>query len=528
MPELPNLVALAEAASASVVDPPMPRFEAISELPLHCPAVPSLPAELLPPTLRPWIEDISDRMQVPLDFTAVPAVAGLAAVVGRRLGIRPKANDDWLVIPNLWGAIISRPGMLKSPALAEALRPIRRLAAKAQKEHKQLILSVGVKLESLHTHEAAIKGFLRRAHEGKHQHGTTAELEESLRVVAEQIEELETSAVERRYIVNDTTTEKLGEIMAANPRGLLLERDELAGWLRSLERDDRKSDREFFLEAWNGANPYTYDRIGRGTIHISALCLSLIGGIQPAKLARFVSDALDGGFAADGLLQRIQLAVWPEDRGDWRLIDRAPHLTARETVHDLFTALDNHDLRSSSCEDGEVPALRFSPDAQELFYAWLTELETRLRSEEIKAHPAFESHLSKYRSLMPSLALLFHLVESVGRGEIPPVSLAAAKLAGDWCEFLEQHARKVYAPEIGTDAVAAHALAAKIRKGEIFDGMTVREVYRANWSGLKVPEVAFAGLTLLQRHGWLAVVVPNRSGRPSQVIRLNPARAEGR
>jgi hypothetical protein len=131
--------------------------------------------------------------------------------------------------------------------------------------------------------------------------------------------------------------------------------------------------------------------------------------------------------------------------------------------------------------------------------------------------------LAKYRSLMPSLALLFHLVECIGRGDVAPVSLSAAKLAADWCDYLELHARKIYAAELGTDLVAAHLLAAKIRKGEIHDGITVRDVYRAGWSGLKTPEVAFGGLSVLEEHGWLRIVVPKGTGRPSQVIRINPA-----
>lgn len=415
--------------------------------------------------------------------------------------------------------------MIKSPAQAEGLKPIRRLAAEAREEFERRQETEGVKLDSLQAKETAIKTLLRRVYEGK-KGKAIAELEDSLRAVREQIKEIKDSLVERRYVVNDTTTEKLGEILRTNPLGLLLERDELAGWLRSLERDDRKTDREFYLESWNGLNPYIYDRIGRGTLHIPALCTSIVGGIQPAKLDKFVGEALDGGYAADGLLQRIQLLVWPDLTGNWRLVDERPLMAAREQAFTVFSALDRCAFNLEPSGDHGMPTLRFAPDAQELFYEWLTRLQNRLTSEEILPYPAFESHLAKYRSLMPSLALLFHLVEVVQRGDLAPVSLRAAQLAADWCEYLELHARKVYAAELGTDITAAHKLAAKIHGGALHDGMTVRDVYRAGWSGLRASEVVFGGLAVLQQHGWLALAVVEGTGRRSQIIRLNPARTE--
>ena len=57
-------------------------------------------------------------------------------VPGRRIGIKPQAKTDWIEIPNLWGAFIGRPGMLKSPAMSEALKPIHRLEAEAAKENE--------------------------------------------------------------------------------------------------------------------------------------------------------------------------------------------------------------------------------------------------------------------------------------------------------------------------------------------------------------------------------------------------------
>ena len=44
----------------------------------------------------------------------------------------------------------------------------------------------------------------------------------------------------RRYTTNDTSIEKMAELLMDNSDGLLLYRDELTGWLRSLERQDTR------------------------------------------------------------------------------------------------------------------------------------------------------------------------------------------------------------------------------------------------------------------------------------------------
>ena len=503
-------------------DDQTPLFHPIRSLPSDRPTASSLPEDLLPSPLREWCTDISERLQVPLEMAAIPAIVCLSALIGRRRTIHPKVKDDWRVVPNLWGGLIARPGKLKSPTLGQVMRPLRLLSSQARELHEKEEDERDAEIEELKARASGIKDAMRakskKTDKTDSKDRDTGPLKNELAGVLESIRQLEESSGERRYIVNDTTVEKLGELFQHNPQGLLLERDELSGWLRSLDREDRKGDREFFLEAWNGDESYTYDRIGRGTIHIPALCLSVIGGIQPAKFSKAISDAIDGGYAADGLIQRFQLLVWPEDDSRWSLIDRHPNSLARQKVEALFGRLDKMEIPSNS-EPG--PALRFAPEAQELFFDWLTKLETQVRADEIKSTPAFESHLAKYRSLMPSLALIFHLVES--RDEDSPVSLSAARTAADWCGFLEEHARKIYAAELTPGNSKAQALAAKIRSGAIVSGMTLRDIYNNKWSHLRTSDCVMKGLQVLEEHGWAQLRIQRTGGRPKSCIVINPA-----
>src|SRR5260370_425583 len=90
----------------------------------------------------------------------------------------------------------------------------------------------------------------------------------------------ESPPVEQRYLVNDTTVEKLGELLNHHPNGLLLFRDALSGFLHTMDRAGHENDRAFYCEAWNGTGAYTYDRIGRGTLDILAASLSVPGRVD--------------------------------------------------------------------------------------------------------------------------------------------------------------------------------------------------------------------------------------------------------
>jgi Protein of unknown function (DUF3987) len=77
-----------------------------------------------------------------------------------------------------------------------------------------------------------------------------------------------------------------------------------------VESEEYQSERAFYLEAFNGDGKYTYDRIGRGTIPIENCTLSIIGGIQPARIAPLVGGAATG-ISDDGLIQGYSLQSGP-------------------------------------------------------------------------------------------------------------------------------------------------------------------------------------------------------------------------
>jgi len=486
-------------------------------IPDDLPAVKALDPVLLPATLRPWVVDIAERMQCPIEFPAASAMVALAGMVGRRAAIRPMQRDDWTEYPNLWGMLIGRPSLMKSPPMKQVLTPIRLLTQAAREEHRAAmkVYHRQVELTDIEAKQA------RRKVEAALSKGEDVEtLSDSL------VPDLPEKPLRRRYTVNDTTIEALAEILADNPNGVLLERDEMMGFLQSLDRPGQDGARAFYLECWAGNGAYESDRIARGNTHISGACLSILGTIQPGPLSAYLHQAIRGGTGDDGLMQRFQLSVWPDDPGEWRVVDRHPDKEARNLAFDVFRRLENLNAMAIGAEtdafsESGVPFFRFAQAAQERFNTWMTVRENRLRRGE--EHPAMESHLVKYRKLIPALSLLIHLAE----GQSGPVQDDPLARAIRWGDVLESHARRIYSCGIDPAVAHAKALARRIGNGDVSDGFTVRDVYHGHhWSMLADAAQVQLAVAELVELGWLRPEPVLTTGRPTVRYRINP-RAQG-
>jgi len=210
------------------------------------------------------------------------------------------------------------------------------------------------------------------------------------------------------------------------------------------------------------------------------------------------------GLQNDGLMQRLQLAVYPDEPKAWQLVDRYPDAAAKNRVYNIIEKLTKADFTEYGArldEGDKFPSLRFTDDAQALFYEWLTELQEKLQGED---EPVVLEHLGKYRSLMPSLALIFHLINIAdGSAAAGPINLEAAELAAAWCDYLESHARRIYGLVTNAQQQAAATLAKKIRAGKLADGFTVRDIYRQKWHLLTEREPAQDACDELVAAGWL-------------------------
>jgi Protein of unknown function (DUF3987) len=519
------------SVGSSSQEPPENSWVIPGSLRRELPLVHPLPHSIIPLALRGWLVDIALRGSFPIEYPATAALVSISSLLGRNLTIRPKRRDSWIVVPNLWGGIVGPPGLQKTPAVEEAFLPLKRLVAEAIDAHSAATLRAMEDAAIAEAKAGAAKQKLKVTAKGPNPS------DEALRNLVREVAGTAENDVPtlKRYMINDATVEKAGELLKENPRGFLQFRDELNGFFRSFERSGHESDRGFYLETWTGNGSYTFDRIGRGTVHVEALCLSLFGTIQPGPLAKYLKGSASGD-DADGFIPRFQMLVYPDAPAKFINVDQWPDKTAKNQAFDVFRWIDSLDPRQMGIEideDKGLPFLRFADDAQDLFDEWRCDLENRLRdgSESV----LMQCHLAKYRSLMPSLALIFHVVDSVGSDRIGPVTKNAAELAAAWCEFLESHARRIYQYAVEGDIEDAIRLGEKITQAfrkepaGLTNPFTFRQVANKGWSGLDTVEDVRRNAGILEDRGWVKVVAKPSGpigGRPSEDVWVNPALLE--
>jgi putative DNA primase/helicase len=471
--------------------------------------------ELVPDETRPWMADVAERMQCPPDFIGVSTMAVLGSMIGRKVGIRPKAQDDWTVLANQWGLIIGRPGVLKSPSMEEALRPVHALEAEAEEKIKRQMVEYELNASIAKLRHAANVKQAMKILQRDRKADISAWLEE----------EESTKPTLKRYIANDTNVASLGELLRQNPNGLLVFRDEIVSLLDTLDREDYVNERGFYLTGWNGDSRYAFDRIVRGLhLSIEGICISMLGSSQPGRISQYLARAIRGGQGDDGLIQRFGLMIWPDISPDWEHVDRWPDKNAKTAVKRVFKRLDDLDWRGinakrdvgpSGDEEG-LPYLRFGIDAYDLYMGWHTDLERRLRSGEL--HVAVEAHLAKYRKLVPGLSLICHVTD----GSSGPVGVASVRRAINWARYLETHARRAYGSVTVAAADTAKAVLKKVRSGDLKTEFRSRDVWRPGWSRLTDREAVNAGISLLVDYDWLAQRRVETMGRPATVYMVNP------
>jgi hypothetical protein len=202
------------------------------------------------------------------------------------------------------------------------------------------------------------------------------------------------------------------------------------------------------------------------------------------------------------------MIVFPVIGSEWKNVDRYPDKDAKNKAFAVFARLAGLD----PCED--PIEMRFSPEAQEIFEDWRQGFEVRLRRGDMS--PALESHFSKYRKLVPALALVCALADD--EQEVGDGSLLRA-LA--WCDLLRSHALKVYG--IGTsDVEGAKALLSKIKDGKVNDEFAVRDVQKKGWTYLTETKDVRGAADCLEQYGYLYEVVEQTPGRARSFYRINP------
>lgn len=451
----------------------------------------ALTPEMLPETIAGFAFDEAARMGVDPAMIAIPCLIACAAAIDDDIRIQPKAEDtEWTESARLWGAAVGEPGVMKTPSLNKAVKPLQLVEEEWRIEDAKLVKAYETAMED-YKYEKAASDKARRNGED-----------------CEEPPEPERPP-NRRCVVNEMSMEGLAErILADNTRGVLVLYNELmalVGGFDAYKNNGVKKDRAAALELFDGG-PRNRDLV-RDTVWVPNWSACVLGGIQTDKLAKVAPSLGD-----DGLLQRFLLfEVHTASMGE----DRKPDMDAIGEYQWLVHQLAH--LRADSAP------IVLSSEAQE-YRKELQRIAFALKEE--KALPAaFRGHANKLHGIFARLLLTLHLVETPHRRTdlLPVVSGATAKRARDlMVKYLIPQALHLYWKFFGDDGVsdaqwiAGHILAHKHER------VSERDLYRADKKYENDRPRLRRAIATLVEYNWLEPIPAKRPGDKSTAWKVNP------
>ena len=453
----------------------------------------AFPVALLPEPLATFVRRASKSIGCDAAFVAMPALTACAAAIGTTRTV--KLSNTWTEPSILWSGIVGESGTQKSPAFRLAMKPLYEAQGVAMQQHT----------EEMTEHERRAEAY-DAEHRNWRKNGDGEPPEKPEPPIAP------------RFIVADTTVEALAPMLADNPRGLLMARDELSGWLGSFDRysNGKGADVSHYLSMFN-ADRLVYDRkTNRESIYIPRASLSICGGIQPSILDR----ALGREHRDSGLAARLLLAHPPRRAKRWTDEDIDPSIEAKYAL--LIDDLREQRHAPIRAEDGqpEPVAVTLDDEALKLF----ADFVNRHGDEQLDMTGDLAAAWSKLEGYAARLALIVHCVR-VKTGDptltdpdrIDAQSITVGIQLARW---FGHEARRIYAAFGATDAERQQSKLAEIiqRKG---GKVTVAEWQRTRH--IKTRKAAEASLADLESDGYgtLDYKPQTGPGRPSIVFTLH-------
>lgn len=460
-------------------------------LPFDSAELPAFPTEKLPHPMSAFVECLAASTHTPEEMAGTLGLGVLAACLQDKGDIA--VTSDWREPLCLYTAVVAPPASRKSAVLSAVTRPVQEYERRRRKEEQGEIARNQAERGML---EKELQAAQNRAAKSPEAHDEVLELSTALANFQDK--------APYRLLVDDTTTEKLIDLMAGQGGSIAVSSAEGGIFDIMAGRYDRSANIDVYLKGHAG-DPVTVDRIGRPPNHIPAPRLSMILAVQPNVL-----DGLMGNdrFRGRGLCGRFLYAICnpTPDLGenDPPPIPEAVKAAYRDFVLHLL----------------ELPGgveLQLDPEASRFRRQYEISVNKRLYD----AWEGMQDWGGKLTGAMLRIAALLHL--SSFPAEVP-LSMETVSAAVALAEFYAAHAARTY-QILGADKTQEEARylwrrisstgETEIRRRDLFD------ICKGKFRTVEAMEPA------LRRLGDMGYVredeiVTGGRGRPSTIVTVNP------
>ena len=453
-----------------------------------------IPIEVFGPAWGDWIVAAAEAAACPPDYVAAPLLASTSVLIGNARW--PQASPGWSEPPHLWVSGVGDSGDGKSPGadclLRDVLPEIERLMVA---DHPERLREWRASVEFAKAADQRWEEDVRAAQK---------------RGAPPPLPPIRTTGPEPqspRLRQNDVTIEKVASLLAtAAPKGVLLVRDELAGWIGGMNAYN-DAGRAFWIEAYGG-RPYRVERVKHAEpIVIPRLAVAVYGTTQPEKLGLLMKGA------DDGLLSRI-LWTWP---------DVMPFKLGKQMPAALWAIRAMDRLRELDLQPGDPPAPIIVPMTDQA-RAMIESFGREMQEQQHAVGGLLRSALGKARGQALRLALVLEFLWWCGEDGMraPPTQVSARTFAAAaqlMADYFVPMAERVYGDAAATERERGAATLARWILASQSAELHVRHLQReVRLTGLRTAEQIRGAAEALVEADWLRLPAPgNEFGQRGRV-----------
>lgn len=338
----------------------------------------NFPIEIFPKPFQSYLIECHEKLDSIVDYMGCSLLWTMSLLVGNLFRI--KVKNGWYENPVVWFSLVGRAGVGKTPSIRRILYPL------IKENNKE------------------IKNYIKNTE-------LYREYEKLSKKEKEQQIEID-KPNKKQFIADDITVEALVDLHQEVTTGVGVFKDELAGWLKDMNKYREGSDLEFWLSTWSGTS-VNVNRLTRVGSFVENPFIPVIGGIQPAVLNELYNqEKKDNGFMDRMLISYPDVTI-PKYNDEEISTDAI--IWYNSTITNLRKVIQKL-KQETEAEEIKKIEVYFNSEAKKLWIEKFNEITEKQNSDNENEY--FKSMYPKQKSYIPRFAFLLNALNSVCNADI--------------------------------------------------------------------------------------------------------------
>jgi len=327
------------------------------------------PIDIFPKEIQNYMVLCEQTLDSSIDYMGCSMLWMLSVIIGNSVKVQVK--NGWQEAGAVWISVVGKAGIGKTPSISNIVFPLMKSNSREIKKY--------IKEDKKYMAYAALD---------KKERESTEEIKKP---------------VKTQFIANDITLEALVDLHEENKNAVGVFKDELAGWLKDMNKYRAGSDMEFWLSTWSGKSVSLNRKTAKSSFVESPL-IPVLGGIQPGVLDGFYTEEnKDNGFIDRMLLCYPDLSIdhYNENELNQNVIE-----WYSSYMVSFYEGIKNKMVKYNNDDEIEPIIARFSAHAKIEWKRIFDALTDQQNSDEENEY--MKSMLPKQKSYIPRFALLLN------------------------------------------------------------------------------------------------------------------------